>query len=88
MNEEELKQKEADLAKREEELRKREEDARKLSEIVKQEYEARLEKQKQEYEARLEERENVIKQLAGGGSPAMPSPFEELNERREKQKNA
>lgn len=104
MNEEELKakaeelgRKEGELTKKEEELNaketelaKREADASSIAETIKEEFEARLEKQKQEFEERLNQRDEVIRQLASGESPAIDdnSPFAELNKARLAQKAA
>lgn len=104
MNEEELKakaeeleRKEGELTKKEEELNAREEklaareaDAGNIAETIKEEFEKKLEAQKQEFEERLNQRDEVIRQLASGESPAIDdnSPFAELNKARLAQKAA
>lgn len=94
---EEQERKEGELAKKEEELNarelsivQREADAQNIAETIKKEFEARLEKQKQEFEERLKQRDEVIRQLASGESPAIDdnSPFAELNKARLAQKAA
>lgn len=104
MNEEELKAKaeeierrEGELTKKEEELNereanlaKREADASSIAQTIKEEFEKKLETQKQEFEERLKQRDEVIRQLASGESPAIDdnSPFAQLNKDRLAQRAA
>ena len=87
---EELTKKEEELNAREEELAKREADASSIAQTIKEEFDKKAEAQKAEFEARLQQREEVIRQLASGETPAIDdnSPFAELNKKRLAQKAA